>query len=452
MRSTLLTVSAVAAVLVAACAPGAPAGGPTGASAAPAATTAADISLSGPVTVTIWHNQTGILAKGFQDLVDEFNKTNGKGITVKAEDQSNGQSYTGLYQKMLGAINAGATPEMIVGVENQVADYAKAGVIVELDPYINSTKNGLSKDSLADIYKPYLDSVKFPQYGNKSLCWPFIKSLEVLYRNDDLAKDLGFTAQPKTWDEFEKQAAAAKKTDSSGKVTRWGLSAITIDTFLGSVLNKGGVIVKPDLSAVGFDGKEGLSTLQMEERGIKDGWVYIPKGFDWQDRFAEGNLLYVGGTSTSIGFILDTLKGKPLNWSVVPWPDGGGSARGIQFGGVVAITKSTNEKQLASWEFLKWFTDTKQTSRWSALSGYMPVRQSASKETVVTDVFAKRPQSKQAFDLIPLSQAGPSIRGYQDIRDAVNEALTKVTTQKDTAQNALTAAGTRANAALKENK
>src|SRR5262249_48994376 len=158
--------SAVVAILTAACAPAAPTtGGAATASAAPAATTAADISLSGPVTVTIWHNQTGILAKGFQDLVDEFNKTNGKGITGKAEAQSNGQSYPGLYQKMLGAINAGATPEMIVAVENQVADYAKAGVIVELDPYINSAKNGLSKDALADIYKPYIDSVKFPQYG-----------------------------------------------------------------------------------------------------------------------------------------------------------------------------------------------------------------------------------------------------------------------------------------------
>ena len=145
MPSSLLRVSALAAILIAACAPGAPAGGPTGASAAPAATTAADITLSGPVTVTIWHNQTGILAKGFQDLVDEFNKTNGKGITVKAEDQSNGQSYTGLYQKMLGAINAGAMPEMVVAVENQVADYAKAGVIVELDPYMSSSKNGLSR-------------------------------------------------------------------------------------------------------------------------------------------------------------------------------------------------------------------------------------------------------------------------------------------------------------------
>jgi multiple sugar transport system substrate-binding protein len=443
MRRALL-VTAIAAILVGACGPGE--------QAAPAASTDADITLSGPVQVTLWHNQTGVLAKGFTDMVADFNSTNGKGITVKAEDQSGGISYTGIYQKMLGAIQAGATPEMVVAVENQVADYAKAGVILELDPYLNSKKNGLTKESIADIYKPYLESGKYPQYGNKTLSFPFIKSLEVLYRNDDLAKELGFTAPPKTWDEFEKQAKAALKTDASGKTTRWGVSAFTIETFLGQVVNRGGSILKSDLSAVAFDGKEGLASLQLLERCVNEGWCYIPKSFDWQDRFAEGNLLYVGATSTSIGFIIDTLKGRPLNWSVVPWPDGGGAGKQIQFGGEVAITKSTLEKQLAAWEFLKWFTDAKQTARWASLSGYMPLRASAANDQTLKDYWAKRPQSKQAFDLISQSVAGPSIRGYQEIRDAVSEMETKITTKKAKAEDALKDAATKANAVLKDNK
>jgi len=442
MRRALL-VTAIAAILVGACGPG---------EQAPEASTDADIALSGPVEVTLWHNQTGILAKGFNDMVTEFNSTNGKGITVKAEDQSGGLSYTGLYQKMLGAITAGATPEMVVAVENQVADYARAGVILELDNYINSKKNGLSKEGLADIYKPYLESGKYPQYGNKSLSFPFIKSLEVLYRNGDLAKELGFAAAPKAWDEFEKQAKAALKADATGKTTRWGVSTFSIETFLGQVVNRGGSIIKSDLSAVAFDGKEGLASLQLLERCVNEGWCYIPKGFDWQDRFAEGNLLYVGATSTSIGFITDTLKGKPLNWSVVPWPDGGGSAKQIQFGGVVAVTKSTPAKQLASWEFLKWFADGKQTARWASISGYMPLRASAANDQALKDYWAKRPQSRQAFDLIPLSVAGPSIRGYQEIRDSISEMQTKITTKTAKADAALAAAATRANAALKENK
>ncbi len=450
MRKGLLGLGAATAILIGACGPGAPAAR-TG-SAAPQATSEADITLGAPVTVTIWHNQSGILAKGFDDLIAEFNRTNGKGITVKAEDQSGGKSYTGLYQKMLGSIQAGAMPDMIVAVENQVADYAKAGVIVDLTPYMDSKTNGLSKEALADIYKPYLDSNHYPQYGNEILSFPFIKSLEVLYRNDDLAKELGFTSPPKTWSELETQAKAAMKKDASGKVTRWGMSTYSIDTFLGSVMNRGGSIVTPDLSAAGFGGTEGLASLQLLERGINEGWMYIPKGYDWQDRFAEGDLLFDGNTSTSIGFIKDSLKGRALGWSVIPWPDGGGSAKQIQFGGVVAVTKSTPEKQLASWEFLKWFTDTKQTARWAALSGYMPIRASAANEQALKDYWATQPQSKQAFDLIPRSAAGPSIRGYQEFRDAINEMLTKVTTKKAKAEDALKDAATKVGAILKENK
>src|SRR5207245_10929742 len=132
--------------------------------------------------------------------------------------------------------------------------------------------------------------------------FPTATSLDVLYRNDELAKERGSTAPAKTSGEFEKQAKAALKTDASGKVTRWGVSTFSIDTFLGQVMNRGGSIVKSDLSGVGFDGKEGLTSLQLLERCVNEGWCYIPKGFDWQDRFAEGNLVYVGATSPSIGF------------------------------------------------------------------------------------------------------------------------------------------------------
>lgn len=448
MRSGLLAISLVGSILAAACAPGAPSG-----PAATEAATEADISLSGPVTVTLWHNQTGPLAKGFADMVADFNATNGKGITVKLEEQSGGLSYTGLYQKMLGAIQAGSTPEMVVAVENQVADYAKAGVIVELDQYINSRKNGLSKESLGDIYKPYLDANRYPQYGSKILSWPFIKSLEVLYRNDDLAKVLGFAAPAKNWEELETQAKAAVKKDASGKQTRWGISTFSIDTYLGQVINRGGAIVKPDLSGVAFDGKEGLASLQLLDRCVNEGWCWISqKAFDYQDRFTEGNLLYFGGTSTSVPFILDALKGKKLNFSIVPWPDGGGSAKQIQFGGVVAVTKSTPEKQLASWEFLKWFTDTKQTAKWATISPYMPIRASAANDPGLKQFWTDRTWNKQAFDLIPGSVAGPSIRGYQDMRDAVSEMLTKITTKKAKPEDAIRDAATKANNILKENK
>lgn len=439
----LFALGFAAALVVAACGPSGP-----GDQGAPAKDTEADITLSGPVQAVLWHNQTGASAKNFEDMVAAFNSSNGKGITIKPEVQGN---YTQIYQKMLGAIQAGAMPDGVVAVENQVADYAKAGVIVNIDQYIDSKKNGLTKESLADIYKPYIDSNRYPQYDNKILSFPFIKSLEVNMVNDDLLKELGFTAQPKTWDDFERMARAAKRTGPDGKVTRWGWAGMGTEAFLAQVLTRGGKILNAD-GTVGWAGKEGLESLKLYQRCIEEAFCYVPTGFDWQDRFGEGNLLFATGTSTGRPFIRAAFK-KPISWSIFGMPTAGGPAQTIQFGGVIAITKSTPERQLAVWEFLKWFTDTAQTAKWSVISGYMPTRASALNDAGLKTHWAGPDiQGKQAFDLVPTSAAGPSIRGWQEVRDAIFEALQKVQTKKATPEDALSVAATKANNALKENR
>lgn len=442
MRS-LFALTFAAALVVAACGPAGP-----GEQGGPAKDTEADISLSGPVQATLWHNQSGASAKTFEDIITVFNSTNGKGITIKPEFQGN---YTQIYQKMLGAIQAGATPDAVVAVENQVADYAKAGIVVEIDQYMNSKKNGLSKESLADIYKPYLDSNRYPQYENKILSFPFIKSLEINMVNEDLLKELGFTAHPKTWEEFEKMAKAAKRVGPDGKVTRWGWAGMGTEAFLAQTLTRGGKILNSD-GTVAWAGKEGLESLGLYQRCIAEQYCYVPTGFDWQDRFGEGNLLFATGTSTGRPFIRAAFK-KPINWSIFGMPTAGGPAQTIQFGGVIAITKSTPEKQLAVWEFLKWFTDTTQTAKWAVVSGYMPIRASALEDSALKAHWAGPDvQGKQAFQLVPTSAAGPSIRGWQEVRDAIFEAITKVQTKKATPEEALGAAATKANNALKENR
>src|SRR5437773_6079360 len=117
---------------------------------APQQSTEADISLSGPVSLTLWHALSGPQQVALDAMVKKFNDTNGKGITVTALNQGN---YTQLYQKTLGAIQAGALPELAHAYESFVADYMKADVVVDLGAYKDSPTNGLTKASQDDIYK-----------------------------------------------------------------------------------------------------------------------------------------------------------------------------------------------------------------------------------------------------------------------------------------------------------
>jgi ABC-type glycerol-3-phosphate transport system substrate-binding protein len=222
--------------------------------------------------------------------------------------------------------------------------------------------------------------------------------------------------------------------------------------FLASVISRGGAILASPTS-VGFGGAEGLESLKLYERCIKEAFCYVPKGFDWQDRFGEGKLLFASGTTTGRPFIKAAFK-QPIAWSLFGVPSNGTApSRTIQYGAVIAITRSTPEKQLAVWEFLKWFTDTKQTAKVATISAYMPVRASALEDSALKASWSGPDvQGKQAFDLVPTSAAGPSIRGYQLVRDAVFEMLTKVQTGTASAEDALAAAVRKANAALEENQ
>src|SRR5512135_1077582 len=349
----LSVLAIVAATLIAACGGGTPA---TSQSPSAAATTEADQDITGPVTVTLWHALTSDPQKAaLEAAVKKFNETNGKGITVNAIVQGN---YTQLYQKNLAAIQAGSLPDMAHAYESFVADYTKADVVINLDPYVNSKKNGLDQASKDDIYKPYFDTNRFAQYNNQLLSFPFTKSLALMYSNDDALKAAGITTAPKTWDEWEQAVMKTTKKDASGKTTQYGYAGTTDASYFNAmVLSRGGKLMSDDGKTVKWDGPEGLATLQMLKRLYDGGYAYTPTGFDWQNDFAQGKLAYTFASTSSRPFIAAAMK-TPVNWSV-SLPPGG---KTVMFGANIAVFKTTPQKQLACWLFIKWFSEQAQTA------------------------------------------------------------------------------------------
>ena len=433
-----LSVLAAILMLIAAC------GGTATPAPSAAASTEADLDITGPVTITLWHALTSDPQKGaLEASVKKFNETNGKGITVQAVVQGN---YTQLYQKTLGAIQAGALPDLVHAYESQVADYTKADVVIDLDPYVNSKKNGLDQASKDDINKPYFDTNRFAQYGNKLLSFPFSKSLAVLYTNLDVLKANGVSAAPTTWADWEKAVQATTKKDASGKTTQYGYAGTTDASYFNAmVLSRGGKIMSDDNKTVAWAGKEGLETLQMLDRLYKGGYAYTPTNFDWQNDFGT-KLAYVFQSTSSRPFIAAAMK-TPVNWTVGTPPGG----KTVMFGANVAVLKSTPQKQLASWLFIKWFSDAEQTADWATKSFYMPVRKSAANnEALKTFWTSKDPQGKQAYDVVANSIPEPNVRGQQDIRDVVLNMIVSVTTGKATPEAAIKDAETKANQILKD--
>jgi ABC-type glycerol-3-phosphate transport system substrate-binding protein len=412
--------------------------------------TEADITLSGPVAITLWHALTGPQQVALDAMVKKFNDTNGKGITVTALNQGN---YTVLGQKLMGSIQAGSLPELAHAYESNVADYMKADTVVDLGPYKDSPINGLTKASQDDIYKGYYDTNIFPQFGNRLLSWPFTKSLAVMYVNEDILKELGKPI-PKTWDEFEATAKAAVKKDASGKTTRYGFGFNTDASYFDAqVFARGGSLMATDNKTVAWNGKEGLAVLQMYDRMNKDGSGYTPPGFDWQNDLPGGKLLFYFSSTSSVPFMKDIADKTGAKWSIANLPQTDpAKPKTVQFGANVAIFKSTPEKQLASWLFIKWMSETDQSAQFASTSYYMPVRKTAAESQTLKDYWVKVPQGKQGFDLIQYSSPEPNIRGQQDVRNVITDMLTSVLTGKATPDAAVKTAGDKANAIFKDNQ
>jgi ABC-type glycerol-3-phosphate transport system substrate-binding protein len=401
------------------------------------------------VSITLWHALSGPQQVAFDTMVRKFNDTNGKGITVTALYQGN---YTQLYAKTLAAIQAGAPPDLGHAYESHVADYARTGIVVDLGPYRDSPRNGLTKESQDDIFRGYYEANTFPQFGNRLLSWPFTKSVAVMYVNEDVLKEIGRPV-PKTWDEFEATATAATKKDSSGKTTRYGFGfSPDAAYFDAQVVARGGDLMAADNKTVAWDGKEGLAVLQMHDRMSKAGTAYSPKGVDWQADLATGKLALYFSSTSSLPFVKDVADRSQSRWSIANLPQADpAKARTVQFGANVAIFKSTPNRELASWLFIKWLSDTDQSAQLAATSYFMPVRASAANAQVLKDYWVRVPQGKQSFDLIRLSSPESNIRGQQEIRDLVIfNMITDVVGGKSTPDVAIKAAATKANQILKD--
>jgi hypothetical protein len=135
-------------------------------------------------------------------------------------------------------------------------------------------------------------------------------------------------------------------------------------------------------------------------------------------------------------------------WGVTRVPAVPGHEVVDSYGGGLGILHESEETDLAAWRFIRWLTEPEQTARWAARSGYFPVRISAGTHPSVTQKLAEDPQYAQAYALLPLGRGEPGVRGYNDIRGILNDAMTEILQNGADVNETLRAAADEADAIL----
>ena len=402
-------------------------------------------------TVTFWYQHTRDREEELQKLIAEFNETNPQKIKVVGEYAGR---YEDIYKKMVVGIQSGQLPGLIVAYQNQALGYALADAIVDLNPYMGSPKWGLSEEEKADFFPAFLRQDVSEQLGIR-LGFPPNRSMEVLYYNEDWLKELGYDGPPQNWMKFREMACkAAKQPFSKAANPKNSLGyqlSIDASRFASMVFSRGGDLVNEELSAYTLNTPQVRETLLFVRDLIDDGCASIvAERYDDQSDFAAGSLLFTIGSSSGLPFYAQGVEqGVGFRWSVSPLPHSTSEPVQNIYGASVSVPRTTPERQLAAWLFIKWMTEPAQQARWVRASNYFPVRRSTAAN--LDEYFAANPNYRKAFDLLQYGRSEPSVSGYDRVRDMIQRTTVAVAKGADV-EEALVDLERQANENLAENR
>jgi multiple sugar transport system substrate-binding protein len=383
-------------------------------------------------TVVYWHQHTSSRDELMTSLVDEFNRTNEWGITVEGESQG---GYTELYQKIIAGIPANQLPEMAVAYQNQAATYAVQGVLVALDPYMESEKWGYTETELDDFFPIALGADFLPQFEAR-YGWPPYKSMEVMYYNEDWLAELGYDGPPETWDEFKEMACAASEQPFSGATDPtpgfgyvYSIDASRLATF---IFSRGGNMLNESGTGYVFNGSEGLEAVTFLKELVDAGCaIEQTERYGDQSDFGAGRSLFTISSISGLSYYKSVVdEGAGFSWSVNPPPHSTAEPRMNIYGASQSIFVSTPEQQLATWLFIKWMSEPEQQATWASSTGYFPTRQSAA--DMLADYFAEHPVYEKAYTFMSMDYGIESpVAGYDECRATIEEMLTSVLAGED---------------------
>ncbi len=376
--------------------------------------------------VSFWHNHTKARQESLEAIVQEFNSTNEWGITVVQENQG---AYSDIFNKMLPLLGSTDVPGIVVAYQNQAATYQLAGGLADMNPMVNSAKWGLSKEDQADFFPGFFAQDVFPNFDNARLGFPPNRSMEVMYYNMDWLKELGYDAPPTTPEQFKEMACKASKTPFSKATAEGPIGyelSIDASRFASWTFAFGGDVFNSETGEYTYNNDAAVQAMTFIQDLFKEGCAALPaEAYGDQTDFGAGKLLFSVGSSSGLPFYGTAVdEGAKFEWGVGAIPHTTADPAMNVYGASVSIPKSTPERELAAWLFIKYYTSTEVQAKWAQASEYFPVRASVAKD--LEEYFSTRPAYKTAFDMLQYSKFEPPTPGYDFVREMVNTAMATI--------------------------
>lgn len=321
------------------------------------------------IEIYFWHSYSAHSLQVIDALVEEYNRTNTDGITVRSqawltEDQ--------LREAVDSAVESKELPDVLMGNSGMMHVLAENGNLADLDTYQNDPGIAIPSITAGSMAQLYLDEVSV---DGSMFAIPAQREAYFLLYNTTWAAELGFNKPPETMAEMQTQLRAAFESNftSTDKTIRgrggWkvDLSPEVLVAWMGSgetPMDPGDMLAGPEIN-LALDGINKMLT---------GGEAWLTGSQEPPAYFTNRQALILSADSRSLPGIIKYLEvlGMTDSWRVIAYPHFSEGRLTISQGTSYAITKGDDLNQLAAWLFIQWMNAPERQARISAAAFTSP--------------------------------------------------------------------------------
>ena len=275
-------------------------------------------------------------------------------ITIKFQNVPAEQ----MSQKLSVQVSTNSAPDVAYVNASDTSDFASRDALVNLDDYIGRS-DVVKADDYVDAFKTFVT------YNDSMWGLPLDGESTGLFYRTDLFKQAGIDSPPKTWDEFEADAAALTKPDED----QYGYEVFAPEAayyWYPWLYQAGGDLLTADGKDIAFTSDEAKKAADFYVNLAK----YSPpdylnsNSYDGRTAFAEGQVgMYMAGAwlAGTLHSEFPDIDGK---WDSAPLPSGDAGCKTTIAGDAIVMFADTDHAD-AAWKWIEYLSEPDNLALWT---------------------------------------------------------------------------------------
>lgn len=385
--------------------------------------------------VVIWHSwnvEEGGTEHELKLIVDEYNASQNE-VEVVLQAQP-GEGYS---DKVYNAVTNNVGPDIILEFATTLPEYVKGGFLADMGKYIDV-------DALGKRLPKALMDESMGSTDGKLHIVPAHNTTTVFFYNKTLYDELELTV-PETWEQLAENAEKIYKAK--------GIAGFATDSYIDLAqilfMQTGSTYIDTDSFKVGFNNELCIDKLSWFVDNVKE------KSFaaDFTSGSIDGDF-----NAGLLGSFIGTSSYEPFitpdgfEYATAPIPSTGDNAWAPIFNRGIIVFASDEETERAACDFVEYFTNVENSSRWCRSIGALSPYTDVSQEKAFADYLANDQVLQASVETMKNGGTTPPVLGARAIRTELKQAFLQAIGGVKTPAEALAEAEANSNKALADNK